>query len=1105
MRRVAIAIALLAALLCSPFNQVLSAQSTSSAIAGIVRDASGAAVPECDVILISIDTGQTLLSQTDRAGAFSFPSVQPGTYSLTFAKPGFKTYALNDFRVTASQRVTQDVLLEVGAVSEEVTVSANGASPLLEPTSNELGTLIDREAVQQLPLNGRSFLQLGMLSGAVQDSGTLASDFLTLQVGHADRAIIVTGHEQDMTGYLVNGMSTAGTRLGHSSLNLSVAAVDQFKIHEGFFLPSEGPNTAGVISVVTKSGTNQFHGELFEFKRNSRLDARNFFDGARTAPFRRDQFGGAAGGPILRNRVFVFGHYEGRRQVLDDTVKATVPSARMFAGDFSELLALPTPIRIYDPASYDPVTRTRQAFPGNVIPASRLNPMASSLLKYYKSAPNYAPENLVGNPRTTDNYDQFGARVDVSLSPRHALYAQYAQENSPTVYNGLFPLSGYSYPLNTKMGMAQLTSTLSPRLVNEFRVGFIRPEVFYAGEAQAGIQNEIGFTGTADVNGVPGIFLDGFNQSGNSSNASFGRNQGLIGNIDHQFQVHERVHYLRGQHEFSVGTDLRYVRTLQESSNFYSRGGVFFSSIFSAQLAPDASGRLAPVAGTGSAFADFLLGMPKSGTVTSMPQTHFRWTEVAPYVQDTWRVRSDLTLNLGLAWNLATPPNPAGEDRNLAHAFNFETGQVEYAALGQVKPSIYNMDLNNLAPRVGVAWQPRGSDKTVIRGGAGIYYPAVNALYNLFAITAPGVAIVQSLTNDPSLPQPTYQLGVNTFPRIVQTPLTAEYAKNASGAIFALDKNWRTPYVQQWSLAYQRTLTPSTLIEFDYIGSRSLNLPIRTNADDCSVPESLACVQSAKPYPQFSYIYLASSTGRGKYDAFVAKFQRQFKDGFSFVTNYTWSKSMSNTMQGGAPVGLNQRGVCPECDYGLTGYNVPQRLVVSSVWELPLGKGRRFLNGRLSPFWEGAVSGWMINAIGTFSKGNPFTVLAAASTSMDPLTNFRPNRVCDGRSTLANTDLRSNGRYWFDPSCFQTPAPNYFGNSGTNIITGPGVNNWDVAVVKAVGLPGGTNIQLRGELFNAFNHTQFQNPSATMTDTNFGRITTARSARKVQLGVKVLW
>jgi hypothetical protein len=1099
--RSGIAFAAIALFLLCQISQSASGQSSASVLEGVVQDESGAVIQNCAVVLSNAETGGKLSIHSNEDGVYAFLSVQPGIYTLEVSKEGFKSYTLSNFRVTVSQRATQNVVLRPGQTSATVTVDASGSATLSEPTSSELGTLIEPVNVKELPLNGRDFLQLGLLSGATQNSGTTVSDFTTLQVGHPDRTIIIAGNEQDLTGFLINGISTAGSRLGQASLNLSVAAVDQFKIHEGFFLPSQGPNDAGVVSVVTKSGSNRFHGELFEFVRNTIFDTRQYFDlpNADPSPFHRNQFGGAVGGPVLHDRLFYFGHYEGRRQVLSNTVKATVPSAKMFGGDFSEVSTV-----IYDPATYDSRTGKRQPFPGNIIPSNRINDMANKLLAYYVSAPGYSPQNLVGNPVTTDNYDQYGVRVDYSFNANNNLFGQYVHENSPTVNAALFPLAGYGFPLSTNFFMAQWTSTLTSHLVNEFRVGYLHPSVFNAGATEPGVQDKLGFTGSADPDGIPGIYISGFNVSGaTASTPSFGRAQGLIGNVDNQYQMHEGMSLLQAKHQFSFGVDLNYVRTVQESSNFYSRGGVYFNPIYSAQLEPNAAGQLAPVAGTGNSFADFLLGAPVNGSVTSMPRTHFRWTAVTPYFQDTWRILASLTLNLGVGWNISTPPNPVGGDKNYPHAFDFQTGQTKFAALGQISPEVYNIDLNNFTPRAGLAWQPEFVRGTVVRAGAGTYYSAENAIYELFAITAPGVAIVQSITNASSV-APTYVMGQNVFPPMKQIPITQQFADNISGTLFNLDPKLRTTYINQWSVAVQQSLSRNTIAEVGYIGSQSRKMPIRWNADDCSIPGSYVCDQNVRPFKQFNYIYAAANEGTSSYNAFVAKVQRQFTDGLSFVANYTWSKALSNTEQGGAPVGLNQRGACLSCDKGLTGYNVPQRLVASGVWELPVGRGKRYANS-ISSALNQVIGGWTFDTIATFSHGFPFTVLAASTTKMDPMTNFRADQHCDGRTTLKNKNVRSNGHYWFDTSCFSLPAANHFGNSGPNILTGPGVNNWDIGLGKLFTLHESMSLQFRADAFNAFNHAQFLNPDSNMADTNFGRITTVGPSRELQLGLKLLW
>ncbi len=577
----------------------------------------------------------------------------------------------------------------------------------------------------------------------------------------------------------------------------------------------------------------------------------------------------------------------------------------------------------------------------------------------------------------------------------------------------------------------------------------------------------------------------------------------LIGNIDNTYQVYESLDYLHGNQEIKFGTSLHYVRTDQESANWNARGTLVFNSVFTAQLAPGANGQLAPVSGTGNAFADFLLGMPVSGTVTSMPRTHFRWTEINPYFQDTWKLRPGFTVNIGLGWYLATPPNPSGNDTNYPHAFDFHTGKLLYAALRQVTPQVYQTDGNNFSPRLGFAWQPKSWSGTVIRGGAGVYYPSQRALYELFAISAPGVSIIQSIANNPYTPLPTYTLGTNVFPPMSQVPITQEFVDNLKGTAFALDQYLRTPYSQQWNLSVQHALDKNTLVELAYIGSQSRKLPIRWNADDCSTLGSLACNASAIPYPQYSFLFFAANAAFANYNALTAKFQREFSGGFSFLANYTWSKALTNTMQGGANSPLNQMASCRDCDKGMVGFNIPQRLAIASVWELPAGKGKRFLKGA-SPVFNSLVGGWTADVIATFSSGNPFTVNAPNNTAA-VLTNFRANRLCNGRSGLSNTDLRTNGLYWIDPACFATPATGFFGDSGANILTGPGFNNWDLAIEKNFEFRERWRLQFRTEFFNAWNHAQFENPDSMVGDANFGQFTRARDAREIQFGLKLLW
>lgn len=1079
------------ALLLSAAAGAVYGQGGSGVVEGWVFDPSGSPVPAAEIVLASAQTGQEQRTQTDETGKFLLPAVPVGEYALKVNKPGFKEAEVPGLRVLVGQRLSQVVRLELGAISESIVVTEK-ESALRETSSNELGTLIEPVAVQQLPLNGRNYLQLGYLSGAAQEAGSNASNFTATQTGHPDRTITIAGIQQDFTGYLVNGVSVSGTRIGQLALNVSVSAVDQFKVVQGFVLPSYGPDP-GVVNLATRSGGSSLHGEAFEFHRNSAMDARDFFETRRQpGPFVRNQFGFALGGPLWPNRAFFFANYEGYRQRLSAPQGAFSPTAPMFAGDFRAL-----PAAIYDPASYNAATGTRQPFPDRLVPETRINSVARRLLDYYLPGSDYnqRPLNVFRQPKQTQLADQGGVKIDVPLGNAGLLAGQYMQESSDITLPGVHPLTGVYYTLRMHLAGLQWTSNLDPRTVNVLQAGFTRPYLFYGGIGEAGLQQKLGITGTADQNGVPSVSLNGF--------SGFGAPQSVIGNIDNNYQLQETLTVMRGRHEIAAGAMLRYIRTVQESANWNARGTLLFSGVFTAQTALSPAGAPVPVAGTGSSFADFLLGLPVSGTVTSMPRTHYRWTEVHPFIQDTWRLRRDLTLNLGLSWYLATPPSPSGNDRNYPHAFDFNTGRILYAALGDIRPQIFSADRNNFSPRAGLAWQPRFWRGAVIRAAGGIYYPSQRALYLLFGITAPGVSIVQSIANDPSSSAPLYRLGHNIFPPISTGQITREFADRVSGAVFALDAGLRSTYSAQWNLSIQVPAGRSSIAEAAYIGSSTSRLPIRWNMNDCSRPDSLACDTSAIRWPRYPYVYFAANAGHATYHALNLKWQKEFSRGWNFLANYTWSKALSNTQQGGANPPLNQRGTCLDCDKGPTGFNVPHRLATAFVWDIPAGRGRRFL-GSAPRLVDLAAGGWSLSVISTFATGIPVTVTAPNNTPSS-LTNFRADRFCDGRRELSNRDPRSNGLFWLSPSCFAAPKPGYFGNSGVYILPGPGVANIDMALQKEIALKEAARLAVRFETFNTPNHTQFSAVNSMVGDANFGQVVQARTPRQIQIGMKLLW
>ena len=1095
----------------------LLAQGGGSSIDGTVSDPTGAVLPGATVLLTDTATNVVLKTSTNAAGTYSFPSVAPGVYSIEVDGANFAAYRMSGVQVVIGQHATENAQLSP-ASSTTVTVDASGLSTLIDPQSNDLGTVIGPQSVEQLPLNDRNFLQLGLLSGAAQVNAGAANGSVA-QTGHPSLSLNIAGNEPDYTMYVVNGLETLGSRAGNTSLNISTGAIDQFEVHYGFFMPDLGPNP-GIVDVVTKGGGNAFHGEAYEFARTNQMEARNYFSltGAGApippGPYHQNQFGGEIGGPVLKDKLFFFANYEGYRQSQSAVVTAYTPTAAMFGGDFS---TVGTPI--YDPATFNPATGTRTQFDHNIIPAARISAASKALLAFYLPGASLAntPNNITGTPRTTLNSDQVTGRLDASFSQRNQVFAEGNWLNSPADNLGLFPGQGTAYPLDTELVNLGWNSTFSPTKVNELRLGMIRDSVYDEGLNVNGIQTALNITGTGDVNGVPGINVAGF--------TGFGTSTGLIGNLDNIYQIHDSFNWLKGNNQIKFGAEIAYLRTIQSSANANARGVFTFNDTYTAQLAPGGNGSYSTVPDTGNAFADFLLGDLTTGQSIAMPRTHVRWTTAYPYVQDTWKARPNLTVNAGLAWFGNTTPNPSGPDKTLFHSFDFTAGKPVFAALGQTNPEVYPMTLSNWAPRIGVSYQPGGHSDTSIRAGWGLYYTTQQAVNIQYAVVSQGITINNAISN--TQPAPKYVLGQNVLPSVTIGQITQAQANSITGPIQYLSKTYRSPYISQWDFDVQHTFGTRYLVDVAYIGNAGYRLPLNYNPFDCSAPGPNLCIDANNPYNgKYTYMQEVDTIGFGNYNSLLVKFQRQFSHGFGLLANYNYSKALSASQEG-SNGNLNQRRSClPLCDYGPATYNVPQSLVISGVYELPVGHGRTF-GTRMNGAVDSLLGGWDVDVITTMQKGNPVNLTAPNNTAWSPGV-IRVNTYCDGRASLANKDLRSNGRYWLKPqiaggteaqgNCYVDPSldpvnrtgPNNtlpdgaraaFGTTGFDSVTGPGLNNWDVGVHKVFSLYREAHFTLRGEFFNAWNHAQFANPVATVASNNFGQVTsTQHDAREIQIG-----
>jgi hypothetical protein len=1066
----------------------------SATVGGTVRDPSGAAVPEARVLLTETARGRSRETTANAAGSFLFPSVAPGVYSLRVTKEYFDVYELKDIHVEIGDLATLNAVLKVGQIATVVSVSADKVI-LLETESNSIGTVVDSGRVESLPLNGRDFLQLALMT-AGSETPTGKSDN-TAQIGHPDRAVIIDGNWASSTGYTIDGIATRGGRMGESALNLSIASIDQFKVQQSFFMPDQGPNPS-LVNVTTKGGTNQFHGQAFEFVRNGDIDARNFFAVAPEA-LKRNQFGAAVGGPFQKDRIWFFAHYEGLRQLDAFSANAYTPTVAMFGGDFSQV-----PQTIYDPNTFSADSGKRAPFPNNVIPSNRINPISQGLLKYYLpgASLNQRPSNLFASPQNTLNDDQFGIRIDAALTGRQNIFGQFLRENSPAVQPGIMPLSGAFYPNQNELLMAQHTFTLRPNLINTIRVGASRNLALFSNQArtQGDILDPLGIPNTDDGRGVIAVGIQGY--------SGFGRANGDLGNIDNNYQIDEGINYIRGTHNFQLGAGVRHIRTWQQNANANANGSLTYQSQFTAQLAANAQGQLVPQAGTGNAFGDYLLGTPTQAYTNGLPMIPYRFTEFMPYFADTWKITRNLTLNYGVSWFLSTIPNPQGKFSKWPHGFDPKTGLLTYAALGQLSPEILSTPLDHFTPRFGFAWKPDFLPNTVIRSGVGVYY-SEDALIELQAgMAAPPFNIATTLVNSQFNPVPTYQLGKNIFPVVSLPPLDSNFAASlpAGTTAFLLNPTGRTPYVTQWNLSVQHSFSSSDVLEAAYLGSSGHKAQDRYDPAACApaLPD-LRCNPATAPYPRYTQLLTADFNGNSSYEALVLKFRQRATHGLNFNAEYTFAKALTDGSESAGNL-TGQVARCRRCDKGPTTFDQRHRVVLSMVYELPIGRGKSF-GGSMPRGADLAVGGWIITGITTFATGIPI-FMSSPNTTGVANTTIRSNRLCNGADNKFSGNLRSDGFIDFDTSCFTSPAVGYFGNSGRDPINGPGLNNWDLGLQKTFPLPikEQTKLEFRGEFFNAFNHAQFNQPDSNTGDgSNFGRISSARAPRLVQLGLKLLF
>jgi hypothetical protein len=1089
--------ALLGALLALfTLSNTARAQTATGQITGTVKDTSGSVVPGVTVTVHGDLTGLTRTATTNRTGDYSFPLLPTGAYSVTAELTGFSVAKQAGIRLNVDQVARIDLTLAVGAATETIEVQARTA--MIETSAATIGQVVTEKQITELPLNGRSFLSLLFLgAGAVMTDGEQGS----MRQG-AGGAISLMGARPTSNNFMIDGTSITDTALGTPAVMLSVDAMEEFKEQTKTYSAEYG-FSANQVNMVSKSGTNQYHGALFYFGRNEKLDAKNYFDSPTAPKPQLDQkvFGGTISGPIIKNKTFLLFNYEGSRLKNGSTSFYIVPSPDELAGRFTHTII-------------DPVTG--QPFPNNTIPSSRFSRLAQLTLRnQWYPAPNVnLPQGNYEQVRTlpTDQ-NQYTIRLDQDLGRFGRAFARYTRTTYDRTTSGTLTegIGDNLFVQKTTNWQVSHTWPIKNNLVNVFRFGRVEamanqegvpcPQADVDSLALKGV-----FTNIPDPQrGCPGVAIQGYAGVGGPVNDYTASNQPM-------WDVGNTTTWITGRHTLSFGANFRRWWLQRD-------------------LAADLLGNFGGfnVGFTGSYVADFLLGyygsngvsvfqpgpFPVEGKVGNPREFNFMY--LAPYIQDEWKVSSKLTLNLGLRYDYRSLPTETNNRmgwRNLNYApGGLLVADTSLAAGGVVDGAYYqeagrrspdNPDKWKVfAPRVSFAYRLDEAGTTVIRGGYGIFYDSaelreIDGASDIYPYVSRG-SYQQTLGQAAPL-QTTDALFPSFTAGGVATP-----AANSFLAV-NISPEPRNAYVQQWSFGVQREITKSTSAELNYVGSHGANLLSRINiAQATEYSPAHPTVAERKPYPNFG-VYLDSVwNGYSDYHALNATLTHRGRGLLASVA-YTWAKS-TDSKSAAAGIGasnfngwqgyLNNHD--PARDHGLSDFDVAQRVVASFVWNLPFGKGERF-GGNASGFTQGVIGGWQINGIYLLQGGFPITIQAAdVGGVLDTFGTNRADVVGDINQGGGSTTQ------WFNTAAFAQPKLGSFGSSGRNILRGPGINNLDLALFKNFGLPKSAVLQFRVEAFNALNHPQWSGVSTNMTAANFGVVTSARPGRIVQLGAKILW
>lgn len=1036
-------------------------------ITGLVTDSTGASVPGAMVTAKNLATGIENHTTTNARGNFTIPQVIPGSYSVAASKSGFNTIIRSPIKLDIAQIARIDFTLQVGSVTQNVTV--NAATPLLQTQNAATGQVIGSTQVVNLPLNGRNFLQLATLTPGAMASG--AGFFL------GSNTIRVNGMRASNTIYSVDGVNSTDQTFSGVTLLPAPDAIQEFKVQTNTLDARYGLGGA-VVNVELKSGTNQLHGDVYDFLRNDKLDARNFFARSK-APLRQNQFGFTLGGPIKQDRAFFFGDYQGTRVRRGETFNSFVPTAAIRQGDFTGLGPLTDPT-------------TGQPFPGDQIPSGLFSPQTTFFLKFIP-LPNTATGTYVQSPTENDDTNQFDVRTDYQLRPNDSLKMSYSLQRESDIAPGAFPENGgLTTEVHSQRAGLGWAHSFGPATVNDFNFGYNR--IVYPGTEQGNGTNyteQAGIAGfeltSAEFPGFPGLNISGY--------------AGINGNAfrpirirENQWVLSDNVTMVRGAHTLEAGFDARWF-AMDSFNAAFSRGNFSFTGTY-----------------TGNGFADFLLGYPFGGS-RDFPRNLFGnfSRDQALYIQDNWKLSRSVSLNLGLRYALLHPitalhnqmasvepalnrivvaSTPSGVMNTNAQQvssilFPLFSNQIIPSSKAGLPPTLRHTDYNNFDPRLGLAWD--AGHGFVWRMGYAIVHSEEEGNRNVSEGIVNPPFIADALAQFNTTPAPSFTIA-NLFP-----PIASQYSLGPL-SYFSLDPNRPFPYFQQWNVTLQKVLGQVVSVEAAYVGSKGTDLPFSYLLN---VPSpGPGGIQSRRPYPVFGPGTYIINADNNIYHALQTKAEIRGWKGLNLLATYTWSKGLDEQPQGTSETEYAsiQNPACQVvCERGLDSLNVTNRFTLGGVYSLPFLKNRTDAVGEV-------LGDWRITSILTAQSGFPFT----PTISTDPAntgTSMRPDRI--GNGAIPNPTIDR----WFNPADFAVPAPFTFGNSGVNILTGPGLIDWDFGLFKDFSLGRlreGSHLEFRAEFFNFTNTPSFSNPSANIQSSTAGRIfSTSDNPREIQFALKL--